>query len=62
MEYIVDHDGQIVNLFKLKEGSVNTSCALPIAESVLLGPVASNRAQQVSIIRNSLKVEPRDSA
>jgi DNA mismatch repair ATPase MutS len=61
MEYIADHEGQIVNLFKLKEGSVQTSCALPIAESVLLGSVACNRAQQVSIIRNSPEIEPRDS-
>jgi len=51
MEYIADHDGQIINLFKLKEGSVQTSCALPIAESVLLGSVACNRAKKVSTIR-----------
>jgi DNA mismatch repair ATPase MutS len=53
MEYIVDQDGQIINLYKLKEGSVNTSCALPIAKSILLGPVACSRAQEVSIVRNT---------
>jgi DNA mismatch repair ATPase MutS len=50
MESIADQDGQIINLFKLKEGSVQTSCALPIAEAVLLGSVTFNRAQKVSII------------
>jgi hypothetical protein len=49
MESIADQDGQIINLFKLKEGSVQTSCALPIAEAVL-GSVTCNRAQKVSII------------
>jgi hypothetical protein len=53
MEYILDQDGQIINLYKLKEGSVNTSCALPIAQSILLGPVASSRAEEVSNVRNT---------
>jgi DNA mismatch repair ATPase MutS len=53
MEYIVDQDGQIINLYKLKEGSVKTSCALPIAQSILLGPVACNRAEKVSNVRNT---------
>jgi hypothetical protein len=53
MEYIVDEDGQIINLYKLKEGSVNTSCALPIAKSILLGPVACSRAEEVSTVRNT---------
>jgi DNA mismatch repair ATPase MutS len=48
MEYIVDQDSQIINLYKLKEGSVDNSCALPIAKSILLGPVACSRAQEVS--------------
>jgi DNA mismatch repair ATPase MutS len=53
MEYIVDQDDQIINLYKLKEGSVNTSCALPIAKSILLGPVACSRAEEVSTVRNT---------
>jgi len=53
MEYIVDQDGQIINLYKLKEGSVNTSCALPIAKSILLGPVVCSRAEEVSTVRNT---------
>jgi len=53
MEYIADEDGQIINLYKLKEGSVNTSCALPIAKSILLGPVACSRAEEVSTVRNT---------
>ena len=53
MEYIVDQDGQIVNLYKLKEGSVNSSCALPIAKSILLGPVACSRAEEVSTVNNT---------
>jgi DNA mismatch repair protein MSH5 len=47
MEYIADEDGQIINLYKLKEGSVNTSCALPIAKSILLGSVACGRAEEI---------------
>jgi len=53
MEYIADEDGQIINLYKLKEGSVNTSCALPIAKSILLGSVACGRAEEVSTVRNT---------
>jgi len=53
MEYIADEDGQIINLYKLKEGSVNTSCALPIAKSILLGPTACSRAEEVSTVRNT---------
>ena len=46
MECLFENDGQVVNLFRLQEGSVESSCALAIAETIL-GTAISNRAKQV---------------
>nr|CAD7445575.1 unnamed protein product [Timema bartmani] len=48
LEYMLDRDDQIVYLFKLKEGSVMSSFALIVAESLGAGS-AAKRAQEVLV-------------
>ncbi|KAJ9576026.1 hypothetical protein L9F63_007126, partial [Diploptera punctata] len=56
MECLFDDDGTVVNLFKLKEGSAESSCALAVAESIL-GTATSARAKEfLNTIKNGKEI------
>ncbi|PSN55908.1 hypothetical protein C0J52_00468 [Blattella germanica] len=46
MDCLFESDGQVVNLFKLKDGSVSSSCALAIAKTIFRNEI-STRAQKI---------------
>ncbi|XP_069675709.1 mutS protein homolog 5-like isoform X6 [Periplaneta americana] len=56
LDYMADKNGEIIYLYKLKEGRIENSCALPIAES-FLGPSTCDRADSIyAALKNAREI------